>query len=423
MQILNMDNIGTNSRRVYALEKIQNAINNLNPAAAMSRNFNVDTEKFDRVYVIGFGKASFNMYSGIRERVLKKLSYAGIIIPDDEVHNESYQELEILRGTHPYVSSLSVESSKKLLSHLDGLTEKDLVIVLISGGGSSLFELLETGIDVNDLKDISAEIMENDGDIYVLNRLRSSLSAVKNGKLAKYLYPASVAGYIISDVVYDNLNIIASGPLVNIPAPANLKELAKKYIKDARLRDIIEKVDISKTLDSKYFTNVKNTIVLKNRDFVDYIYSELEGEKINLGSNINGDVKVVSRDLTDILRNILEIKGEPFWFVCGGETTVTVTGNGSGGRNQELAVRVMENMGDNDFLFISMGTDGIDGKSIAAGGIVDNSTRIENLEEYLASSDTYTALSKAHGAIITGRTGNNVSDIMLGFYGRTNNNF
>ena len=217
MQILNMDNIGTNSRRAYALEKIQNAINNLNPAAAMSRNFNVDTEKFDRVYVIGFGKASFNMYSGIRERVLKKLSYAGIIIPDDEVHNESYQELEILRGTHPYVSSLSVESSKKLLSHLDGLTEKDLVIVLISGGGSSLFELLETGIDVNDLKDISAEIMENDGDIYVLNRLRSSLSAVKNGKLAKYLYPASVAGYIISDVVYDNLNIIASGPLVNIP--------------------------------------------------------------------------------------------------------------------------------------------------------------------------------------------------------------
>ena len=266
MQILNMHNIGTNSRRVYALEKIQNAINNLSPAAAMSRNFNVDTEKFDRVYVIGFGKASFSMYSGIRERVLKKLSYAGIIIPDDEVHNEPYTELEVLRGTHPYVSSLSVESSKKLLSHLDGLTEKDLVIVLISGGGSSLFEILETGIDVNDLKDISAAIMENDGDIYVLNRLRSSLSAVKNGKLAKYLYPASVAGYIISDVVYDNLNIIASGPLVNIPAPANLKELAKKYIKDARLRDIIEKVDISKTLDSKYFTNVKNTIVLKNRD-------------------------------------------------------------------------------------------------------------------------------------------------------------
>ena len=106
MQILNMDNIGTNSRRVYALEKIQNAINNLSPAAAMSRNFNVDTEKFDRVYVIGFGKASFSMYSGIRERVLKKLSYAGIIIPDDEVHNEPYTELEVLRGTHPYVSIL-----------------------------------------------------------------------------------------------------------------------------------------------------------------------------------------------------------------------------------------------------------------------------------------------------------------------------
>ena len=111
MQILNMDNIGTNSRRIYALEKIQNAINNLNPAAAMSRNFNLDTEKFHRVYVIGFGKASFNMYSGIRERVLKKLSYAGIIIPDDEVHNEPYTELEVLRGTHPLISSIVLKMS------------------------------------------------------------------------------------------------------------------------------------------------------------------------------------------------------------------------------------------------------------------------------------------------------------------------
>jgi glycerate 2-kinase len=152
---------------------------------------------------------------------------------------------------------------------------------------------------------------------------------------------------------------------------------------------------------------------------VDFIYSELDGEKINLGSYINGDVKTVSYNIVNILRNLFEIKGKPFWFVCGGETTVNVTGNGYGGRNQELAVRMMENMDKKEeFLFISIGTDGIDGKSTAAGGIVDNSTKIENLETYIDNNDTYTALSQSNGAIITGRTGNNVSDIMLGYYGQ-----
>ncbi len=418
MQILNMGNIGTDSRRIYALTKVQDAINNLNPAIAMAKNFDIGLEAFSRIYVIGFGKASFNMYSGIRDKVIKKLSYAGIIIPVDEEHPDIYPELEVLRGTHPYVTGLSVESSKTLLSHLAGLKESDLAIVLISGGGSSLFEIPETGIDINDIKEISAEIMKNDGDIYVLNQIRSSISSVKNGKLARYLYPASVRSYIISDVIYDDLNIIASGPLVYSPVPSNIKELAARYIDGVRLKNIIEDEPLPENMDNKYFSNVKNTIILKNQDFVDYIYSELDGEKINLGSNINGDVKLVSRDLTNILKNILEIKGKPFWFVCGGETTVTVSGNGSGGRNQELVVRMMEDMDKkDDFLFISIGTDGIDGKSIAAGGIVDNSTKIDNLSQYIASNDTYTALSKSNGAIITGRTGNNVSDIMLGYFG------
>ena len=332
--------------------------------------------------------------------------------------------MEILRGTHPYVSNLSVESSIKLLSRIKELTENDLVIVLISGGGSSLFEIPENGIDMDDIRRISSEVMDNDGDIYVLNHIRSTLSSVKNGKLARFLYPASVRAFIISDVVYDNLNIIASGPLVKPAAQVNIREMANKYINDNRLKNILAEKAVSGNLEDKYFLKVKNTIILKNLDFVNSLYSNLEGEKINLGSNVNGDVKLVSQDITDILKRLYNIKGQGFWFVCGGETTVNVTGNGNGGRNQELVSRMMEYMGKNEnFLFISMGTDGIDGKSIAAGGIVDNSTRIDNLASYLENNDSYTALSESHGAIITGRTGNNVSDIMFGFYGSTNNNF
>ena len=424
MQILNMDDVGTSPMRKYALEKIVQVMNKLNPGNVMAGNFDVDLNSYARVYIIGFGKASFNMYAGIRDRVMGKLSYAGIIIPDDEKHDKIFPELEILRGTHPYVSNLSVESSIKLLSRIKELTENDLVIVLISGGGSSLFEIPENGIDMDDIRRISSEVMDNDGDIYVLNHIRSTLSSVKNGKLARFLYPASVRAFIISDVVYDNLNIIASGPLVKSAAQVNIREMANKYINDNRLKNILAEKAVSGNLEDKYFLKVKNTIILKNLDFVNSLYSNLEGEKINLGSNVNGDVKLVSQDITDILKRLYNIKGQGFWFVCGGETTVNVTGKGKGGRNQELVSRMMEYMDENEnFLFISMGTDGIDGKSIAAGGIVDNSTRIDNLASYLENNDSYTALSRSHGAIITGRTGNNVSDIIFGFYGRTNNNF
>jgi glycerate 2-kinase len=424
MQILNMDDIATSPGRKYALEKIEHVINSLNPGSAIEHYLDADMDNFDHIYVIGFGKASFSMYSGIRDKVAGKLSYAGIIVPEDEKHGENFPELDLLMGNHPYVSSLSVDSSKKLLSHVIGLSENDLVIVLISGGGSSLFEIPENGVSVEDIKDISKEIMENDGDIYTLNHIRSSMSSVKNGKLARHLYPAYVRAFIVSDVVFDDLNIIASGPLVQQPQVRGLPDIIEKYVKDSRLKAVASRAAVSGNLEDKYFAKVTNTIILKNRDFVDALYSELEGEKINLGSNVNGDVNVVSKRITDTLKGVWDIKGRGFWFVCGGETTVNVTGTGSGGRNQELVLRMMEYMSPAEiFTFISIGTDGIDGKSIAAGGIVDNTTKIEGLDKYLENNDSYSALSTSHGAIITGRTGNNVSDIILGFYSIKNDNF
>ncbi|WP_337860491.1 DUF4147 domain-containing protein [Ferroplasma sp.] len=413
-----MDDISQSQLRKYALKKVEDTVNTLDPSSAIANNFDIDIAQYKNIYVIGFGKASFKMYYGIRNKVTSKLIYAGIIIPDDEDHDESYPELEILKGTHPIVSDLSVKSSKKLLSHIGALTEEDLVIVLISGGGSSLFEIPEPGISINDMAEISTEVMENDGDIYVLNRIRSALSAVKNGKLAKYLYPASVIAFIVSDVIYDDLNIIASGPLVKSSQAFNMNSLVEKYINRQDLKNIVEKSNVSEIPD-QYFLKVQNRIILRNRDFVDFLYSSLEDEKINLGSNISGDVKPVSFKIPEILRNVFDLKGKDFWFVCGGETTVNVRGNGKGGRNQELVLRMMENMHKNEnFLFISIGTDGIDGKSIAAGGIVDNSTQIDNINDCLENNDSYTALSRSHGTIITGRTGNNVSDLMIGFYGR-----
>ncbi len=417
MKILNLEEVGNTSEKIYILKNIENVMNELTPENAMKNNFYIDMEKFAHVHVIGFGKAAYGMYCGIRESVLNKLGYAGIIIPEDAEIPRGFPELEIMMGTHPYVTQLSVDSSVKLLSGIKNILPDDLIIVLISGGGSSLFEIPEKGIKIGDIMAISREIMNNDGDIYTLNRIRSILSSVKGGKLARLLYPATIVSYIISDVIYDDMSIIASGPLVEPDFTGDLSNLIDKYVRNPELSKIIRENGIFIKPDERYFSNVENHIILDNYDFVNTIFNVMQGEKINLGSNINGDVNSVAANIVSLLRSVYNLKGRGFRFVCGGETTVNVKGTGSGGRNQELVLKLLKSMKNNEeYTFCSIGTDGIDGKSVAAGGIVDQNTEIQDLDEYLINNDSYTALLKCHGAIMTGRTGNNVSDIIAGYY-------
>ncbi len=421
MNIKNKNDISTNDKRKFFINIIEKVFNELSPEKIINKKFNPDFNEYNNIYVIGFGKASFKMYSGIRNKIIGKVKYAGIIVPEDENDKNAYSELNILKGTHPYISELSVNSSRELLSNLKDLNENDLVIVLISGGGSSLFEIPVDNVSANDIMNISKEIMKNGGDIYSLNYMRSVLSDVKNGKLSKYLYPANIVSYIISDVIYDDLSIIASGPLKQTDNDFNINKLLNKYIKDDKLKNIIINNYKNYKIENKYFKKITNNIILKNNDFVNKFYEYMDTNSINLGSNINGDVDDVSGELAKVLRSVYSIKKSSFSFVGGGETTVNVRGNGRGGRNQELVLRLLKNMKNNEnFVFVSIGTDGIDGMSDAAGGIVDNTTKISDLEYYLNNNDSYTALLKNHGVIITGRTGNNVSDIIMGYYSENN---
>lgn len=424
MRILNLEEIGNTDEKLFILKNIENAMNELTPEKAIRNNFNISLENFESIYLIGFGKAAYGMYSGIRDMIQDKLKYAGIIIPDDEEVITEFPELKIMRGTHPYVSQTSVDSSVKLISEVKNLSCRDLIIVLISGGGSSLFEIPENGINIHDIMDISKEIMDNDGDIYTLNRIRSRLSSVKGGKLAKLLYPARVVSYIISDVIYDDMSIIASGPLVQPDFQGDISELVSEYVRDPDLAKLILEKGNLGSIEKKYFSSVENHLILNNYDFVNAIFSAMNGEKINLGSNVHGDVNSVAYSIAALLRTVYSMKGRGFMFVCGGETTVNVQGTGSGGRNQELVLKLFEYMkkGEN-FTFCAIGTDGIDGKSPAAGGIVDQDTKISGLDVYLKNNDSYTALLSCKGAIMTGRTGNNVSDIIVGYYSGANDNF
>ncbi|PYB68725.1 glycerate kinase [Thermoplasma sp. Kam2015] len=410
----NAREIYTSERRQFILDILKRTFDELDPSRVMASAVeDLDISKYSRIFVMGFGKASYEMYAGIRDHVKSKLAYAGIIVPVDQ-DVQGFPELEVLRGTHPYTSNMSVSSSRVLLSKIKPGPD-DLVIVLISGGGSSLFEIPEDGITIEQISEISKRMMQASADIYELNTIRSCLSSVKGGKLAKFLYPASIAAYIISDVPGDDVSIIASGPLSE-----NKLDPVSVYQK---FKDVIglniDRFLKTSMIEDEYFRKIQTKIVLSNRDFVRKIEAYVGEPIVSIGSGISGDVDHVSDSIIAIAEAISKIKGKSFWMVMGGETTVNVRGKGIGGRNLEISLLFLKKCTFSDFLFISIGTDGIDGVSPAAGGIVDSSLKKriseDEIDEALKNNDSYTLLSKYGSAIMTGRTGNNVSDLMIAY--------
>ncbi len=426
--VKNYNDLGTSDDRKKILDCFINVFATISPFSAVeiySRKLSHDIDESGRIFVIGFGKASLAMYEGIREKVKDKLCYAGIIVPKDQEVADNFPELEILRGTHPAVSELSVKSSETILGHLKNLEKEDLVLVLISGGGSALFEVPEQGIDIRTLSSISDCMMKNGADIYELNRVRQLMSSVKGGKLAGILKPAKVRSMIISDVTGDDLSIIASGPLVKPSGNEEVRKIMASY--GDRCKEIVALEKIMSGHDSgrQEMGDVENLLVLKNYDYVKGVKDFLLKNEKNVVAwepGVTGEVSEVARNLASVARSMYSLFNGSFWLVLGGETTVNVTGKGKGGRNQELALRFMDNMEDGEqFTFASIGTDGIDGYSDAMGGISDStlksSIQRHELLETLKNSDSNTLLSRYKSAIVTGRTGTNVSDIMILHYG------
>ena len=425
--VKNYDDIGTSVDRKMILDCLGHVFTTISPLSAVERysqELSHDIDESERIFVIGFGKASLAMYEGIRKRVSQKLSYAGIIVPKDQEVAEKFPELEILRGTHPRVSELSVKSSEKIMGHLRNLAKEDLVIVLISGGGSALFEIPEDGIDIRTLSSIADCMMKNGADIYELNRARQLMSSVKGGKLADILQPAQVRSLIISDVTGDDLSIVASGPLVNPSGNAEVKKIIETYGDRCKEIGLLEKLLPGHDSGKQEMGNVKNILVLKNYDYIEGVKNFLlrsEKKVVTWEPGVTGEVSVVARNLASAVRSMYSLFNGSFWLVFGGETTVNVTGGGKGGRNQELSLRVMDNMEEGEqFTFASIGTDGIDGYSDAMGGISDSALKStiqrDELLESLKNSDSNSLLSKYKSAIVTGRTGTNVSDIMIMHY-------
>lgn len=410
---------------------IEFTFSSLDPASVMERELSLHSDsKYGngKLYVVGFGKASLSMYEGVRRFTSKRAAYSALIIPEGENTRTEFPELELLRGNHPIPGEDTCRSSSRLLSAIEKHEHEDTYVVLISGGGSALFEIPRDNTTIGEIGQVAKCMMNSGADIRELNMVRQLMSKVKGGKLAETLYPSRVFSYVISDVPGDDLQLIASGPLTRPDyAEEDVRAILNKYSPECPLLNDLSGKDLFHVPDSEVFENVHQKIILKNYDFVKEISSFLSSRKqkvVTIDYPIKGSVEEVADLLSVKAREIYGSRMEPVWLVGGGETTAVVRGKGTGGRNCELSLRLVLKMHRNEeFLFSSIGTDGIDGVSPAMGGVVDSWFRSRvpdsDIAGTLEDSDSYSLLSKHNSAIITGYTGTNVSDVFIMYYGGT----
>ncbi|MEM4789218.1 MAG: glycerate kinase [Ignisphaera sp.] len=426
------------------VDLIEHALNVADPYKAIENNLNVEgnnilvrgnTIEFGKkVHVIGFGKASKRMAEAVVDIFKDKVIGGVIISPSDE---GNVGPIEIAKGDHPIPGDNTFKSSQKLLNYVvDRVSKDDTIIVLISGGGSALFEIPEDGVTLSDIAYISRELMKRGADIIELNTIRKRLSKIKGGKFLRYIKAKNVISLIISDVVGDRLDTIASGPT----APDNTTfrdayNVLTKYRLWDELPDDIKRIFIKglagEVLDTPkpgdpIFNQVRNVIVASNYIVVEELAkktNELGFNSIVLTPMLEGEAREVGKVLSSIIKSVHVYSrpvSKPAAVIAGGETTVTVRGSGIGGRNQELCLSLAIGIkGLTNTVATCFATDGIDGISPATGAIVDGET-VDNAlklgldpQLYLENNDSYTFFSKLGQSIITGYTGTNVNDIFI----------
>ncbi|RLG78102.1 MAG: glycerate kinase [Thermoprotei archaeon] len=394
-----------------------------------------DEIELRRLHVVGFGKASVGMVKGVINVVGDAVQGGVAISP---FYEGRIGPVEIVKGDHPVPGENTLKSSRRLLQYLEEAVEPDdVVLVLISGGGSALFELPEDDIELSEIAQISKDLMRAGADIVELNTVRKHLSAVKGGKLLRKIRAKKVYSLIISDVVGDRLDTIASGPTA--PDATTFKqavEVLRKYGLwkkiPARIREWLErgvKGEVPETVKpgDEVLKKVRNIIVASNAISLEAMaqYLEAKGYRaVILTPYLEGEAREVGKVLAAIAKSIADrgyLASRPAALLAGGETTVTVKGNGVGGRNQELCLSIALGIhGYRNIVFGCMGSDGVDGVSPAAGALVDGSTVEKALEKgldplkYLENNDSYTFFSKVGLAIMTGYTGTNVNDFVVG---------
>jgi glycerate-2-kinase len=432
--------------RTLALESLESAINAVNPrkitkSKLLLRNstlyvneYSFDLRKFKNVYVIGGGKASGSMAEALEEILGNHITNGFLNIPRGSKYKTD--GIKLHEASHPIPDESGVKGTRHMLEIAGQAREDDLVICLISGGGSSLMPLPRGEISITDKRELTNDLLKCGATINEINTVRKHISDFKGGWLAKKAYPATILNLILSDVLGDPLDFIASGPTIpDSTTFSDAMKVLKKYDlwdkAPTSIREVLsdgEKGLIPETpkADDEAFKKVYNIVVGNNRLASLAACKYIKSAGLNtllLTSTLEGEARYVGAMLASIA-NEVSMSGNPVQkpagIIAGGETTVTVTGKGVGGRNQELVLAAVLKLKDRDGVVVaSLSTDGIDGPTDAAGAIVDGktlarATKMKMIpEEFLAENDSYQFFSELGGLIFTGPTGTNVNDIAV----------
>lgn len=379
-----------------------------------------------RVVLAAIGKAAWLMAKAASEALGDRLA-GGVLITKYGHSLGEMRGVEAFEAGHPVPDENAVRGTEALLRRVKGLSPEDTVLFLVSGGGSALFELPAEGVTLEDMADVTGQLLACGADIVEVNAVRKHLSAVKGGRFAKLCAPARVLTVALSDVLGDRLDSIASGPACpDASTSEDAMRVVEKYglVLHPRLTEALRR-ETPKKLDNA--TAVAAGSVASLCAAAGRAAAALGYTPLLLTSTLSCTAREAGAFLAAIAREV-RASGRPIAAPCaviaGGETVVCVTGKGRGGRNQELALSACRGIrGLRDVVVVSVGSDGTDGPTDAAGGIVDGTTaealeaRGMDVEAVLRDNDAWTALKAVDSLVVTGPTGTNVNDVSFALMG------
>lgn len=369
-----------------------------------------------RVLLVAAGKAAWQMAKAARDCLGDRID-SGVVVTKYGHVMGPLGNFDCREAGHPVPDENSFSATQAALDLVSNLSETDTVLFLLSGGGSALFEKPLVPGEV--LQDITGQLLACGADIVEINTIRKRLSAVKGGRFAECCAPAKVFSIVLSDILGDPLDMIASGPAVpDTTTCAQAEAIAQKYA----LRLTEEAKACLHTETPKQLTNVTTQITGSVRELCAAAAAECEKlgyEPVLLTDQLCCQAKEAGSFLGTVLRTHCG-QGKKLAFLAGGETVVQLTGHGKGGRNQELALAAAPALeGLSGVCVFSVGSDGTDGPTDAAGGYVDGQSNAEltakglSVFEVLKENDAYHALERIGGLIVTGPTGTNVNDVAV----------
>ena len=367
---------------------------------------------FDRIRVIGAGKASARMAQALERLLGTRISDGCINVPYGNTLR--LRRIVLHEAGHPIPDQRGVEGSRRIARIARDSGRRDLLICVISGGASALLPLPSAGVTLARKKEITRRLLASGANIHEINTVRKHMSAIKGGHLAALAHPAAVIALILSDVIGDDLSAIGSGPTAPDPTTcADAAEVLRRYgIPSPQLAETPKRPAV-----------VQNLIVGSNRQSIDTAAKkarELGYRPVVLSTTIDGETREIARMHAAIARDAVDRGHKHKCFLSGGETTVTIRGKGLGGRNQEFVLAATIALGKTSGVTIfSAGTDGIDGPTDAAGAVADSSTLLRacaqklDARSFLDNNDSYHFFEWVGGLVKTGPTGTNVMDVRI----------